>query len=153
MIHEPCVGTSLKHELLQGLELGMGGVCGEAEDDALRGRENGSHVPESLEREDPVSLAPGRAAVHHHVDFKVPLQQIQGGVVDAGVSLDPTEYNGLGLRSPFLHLLHQVREDHGKAGLGVGGQVELPDFQLLNCGTQTLARFLKYKKNILLLIL
>ena len=59
-------------------------------------------------------------------------------MVDAGVGLNSTENNRLGLLLLCLQGLHQLRDNHGEAGFGEGGDRVLGKPKLFNSWSKAL---------------
>ena len=62
---------------------------------------------------------------------------------DAGLGLDAAQDDGLGLGLCGLHLLDQLGQAHGEAGLGVRHNVELGKLDLGHGGAQALGVLLR----------
>ena len=58
VIDQARVRGALKYQLLEALELGVSGVSGQAQNEALAGREVSAHVPQTLERKHAVRHRP-----------------------------------------------------------------------------------------------
>lgn len=62
---------------------------------------------------------------------------------NAGLGLDAAQDDGLGLGLGGLHLLDQLGQGHGEAGLGVRHDVELGKLDLGDRGAQALGVLLR----------
>ena len=69
LLHKPRVWGGLHDYLLQPLELGVRGVGGQAEDEALAGRQEGADVAQPLQGELAIGHGAGAGAVHGDVNL------------------------------------------------------------------------------------
>src|SRR4051794_40779303 len=81
----------LLHEGADALESGMVGTFGPFEEGGLGGRDDHAGAFKSAEGELPVDLRPRGHGVGQNLDPVAPVEQLQGGLGDADVGLDPDD--------------------------------------------------------------